>query len=210
MKQFKLLDLNTWNRKEHFEFFSSMEEPFFGVTVELEVSKLYREAKTKNESFFLHYLYASLQVANEIEPFRYRINTKKQVVIYDKIDASPTISRENGTFGFSYIPFRNSFSEFKLEAEKEIKRVRSFEGLGNPAKMTNVIYFSSLPWLRFSAISHARKFSFQDSVPKISFGKMTIVDRKRILPISIHVHHGLMDGFHVGQYVQKLQDLFNE
>jgi chloramphenicol O-acetyltransferase type A len=48
----KILDLNQWKRKEHFDFFSAMEEPFFGVTVELEVTKLYELAKLRNDSFF--------------------------------------------------------------------------------------------------------------------------------------------------------------
>jgi chloramphenicol O-acetyltransferase type A len=147
---------------------------------------------------------------NEIESFRYRINDKKQVIIYDKIDAAVTISREDDTFGFSYIPYRKLFSEFKVEAQKEIKRVRKFQGLGDPSKAINVIHYSSLPWLKFSSISHARSFSVHDSVPKISFGKMTFKDQKRTLPISIHVHHGLMDGYHVGMYVQRLQNLFNK
>ena len=29
----KIIDIATWNRKEHFEHFSAFDDPFFGVTV---------------------------------------------------------------------------------------------------------------------------------------------------------------------------------
>ncbi|MEL7004699.1 MAG: hypothetical protein AAFN93_18470 [Bacteroidota bacterium] len=30
------------------------------------------------------------------------------------------------------------------------------------------------------------------------------------MPVSIHVHHGLVDGIHVGQYCDLFQKLLNE
>lgn len=37
------LDIETWNRKEHFLFFSQMEEPFFGVTIVVDCTKAYEK-----------------------------------------------------------------------------------------------------------------------------------------------------------------------
>jgi len=34
-------------------------------------------------------------------------------------------------------------------------------------------------------------------------------DGKRTMSMSIHVHHGLMDGYHVGQFVDCFQELMN-
>lgn len=55
MKQ--LINLETWERKEHYLFFSQFEEPFFGVTVSIDCTKAYQIAKEKKTSFFLYYLY---------------------------------------------------------------------------------------------------------------------------------------------------------
>ena len=30
------------------------------------------------------------------------------------------------------------------------------------------------------------------------------------MPVSIHGHHALMDGYHVGEFVERLQNLLNE
>ena len=49
----KIIDIATWNRKEHFEHFSAFDDPFFGVTVNVDCTRAYREAKNKGVSFSL-------------------------------------------------------------------------------------------------------------------------------------------------------------
>ncbi|WP_394750550.1 CatA-like O-acetyltransferase [Spongiimicrobium salis] len=204
----KELDIAQWERKEHFEFFGTFEEPFFGVTVDIEVTKAYSYSKKNGYSFFQYYLYCSLMAANKVTPFRYRIQNNR-VWIYDQVHASATINRPNGTFGFSYIDFSEDFSEFQKNVNKEITRVRNSTGLAPAVSGENVIHYSSLPWIKFTAISHARSFSFKDSCPKISFGMLQEEDGKRKMPVSIHVHHALMDGYHVGQFITAFQEFLN-
>ncbi|HTD92472.1 MAG TPA: CatA-like O-acetyltransferase, partial [Chitinophagaceae bacterium] len=71
-------------------------------------------------------------------------------------------------------------------------------------------HYSSIPWLNFTSLSHARAFGFGDSIPKISFGKMSVNGDRRTMPVSLHVHHGLMDGYEVGQFVDKFQALLDQ
>ncbi|MCX2450977.1 chloramphenicol acetyltransferase [Pedobacter sp. PLR] len=205
----QILDLNTWSRKDHFHFFSQFEEPFFGVTVNVDCTIAYATAKAKGISFFLHYLHKSLQAANYVPSFRYRI-VEDQVWIYDQVNASPTIGRADGSFGFSYMDYHEDFSEFKVIAEKEMETVRNSTSLFPAGSGDCVIHYSALPWVDFTSMSHARSFTFADSNPKISFGKLTESEGKRTMPVSIHVHHALMDGFHVGQFIERFQELLNE
>jgi chloramphenicol O-acetyltransferase type A len=206
-----LLNLENWNRKEHFLFFKQFEEPFFGLTVEIDCTKAYATAKELESFFFAYYLHKTLVAVNTIEPFRYRI-INDAIYIYDTIDVSATIMREDNTFGFSLIEYSPDFNVFSAIALKEIERVKKTPGLFTRAfPNDNVIHFSTVPWVNFSSLSHARSYTFPDSCPKISFGKMMVTnDGKRTMSMSIHAHHGLMDGFHVGQFVDCLQDLMNK
>src|SRR5210317_1546485 len=70
----KELDIETWARKEHFNFFKNFEEPFFGVTVEVDCTEAYAHCRKNNISFFMYYLYLSLKASNEMACFHYRIN----------------------------------------------------------------------------------------------------------------------------------------
>ncbi len=209
MKTF--LDIENWNRKEHFKFFKQMDEPFFGVTVEIDCTKAYATAKDLKTSFFIYYLHKTLVAINAIEPFRYRIS-EDQIVINDRVDGSATIGRADQTFGFSLIEYDPDFAVFEQIATTEIERIQNTTGLFTRAfEEDNVIHFSAIPWVNFTSLSHARSYTFPDSCPKISFGKMTISENgKKTMPMSIHVHHGLMDGFHVGQMVDYFQEQMNK
>lgn len=202
---YKTLAIEQWNRKEHFHFFKTFEEPFFGITLEVDSDTAWHYCQKRQLSFFLYCLYQALQAANQVESFRYRISGD-DVYIYDMVHASPTIDRDNGTFGFAYMNYYPSFDEFAFEAQQEIQRVKQSTGLEPAINSENVIHFSSLPWISFKGLSHARSFRFADSCPKISFGKIFDERGKKFLPVSIHVHHALMDGYHVAQWVDRFQE----
>lgn len=205
-----LLDIENWNRKEHFLFFKQMEEPFFGATVKIDCTKAYIAAKALDTSFFIYYLHKTLIAVNTIESFRYRI-LENQIFIHDQINGSATIGREDGTFGFSLIQYNADFTVFEKTARAEIERIQNTTGLFTRTfEEDNVIHFSSIPWLNFTSLSHARNYSFPDSCPKISFGKMMVAENgKKTMSLSVHVHHGLMDGLHLGKFVDYFQELMN-
>ena len=198
------LDLTTWNRRDHFAFFRQFEEPFFGVTVPIDCTAAYQKAKAMDTSFFLYYLYQSLAAANAVTPFRYRIDGD-DIWVYDEVHASPTINRPDGSFGFAYMDYKTDFDTFATAASAEMDRVKSSTGLIPAISGENVIHYSALPWINFTGLSHARAFRFKDSCPKISFGKLQEQNGRLEMPVSIHVHHALMDGYHVGQFIDQFQ-----
>lgn len=203
------LDLETWNRKEHFEFFSKMQEPFFGITTNIDCTFAYTKSKRISISFFTYYLYKTLIAVNQIENFRYRI-IDNEVYVFDSVNASATVLRDDKTFGFSFIEFNKNIFEFANTTNQEIERVRNTKRLfTRDFSLINLIHFSTLPWVNFTSFSHARSFDFLDSCPKITFGKMIDIDGKKTMSMSVHVHHGLADGYHVGEFVNLFQELMN-
>ncbi|MBF9255649.1 chloramphenicol acetyltransferase [Pontibacter sp. 172403-2] len=203
------LNISEWERKDHYHFFSQFEEPFFGITVQIDCTRAYAQAKKNSRSFFLHYLYRALRAANTVEAFRYRIIGGK-VYAFGQVNASSTISRPNHTFGFAYMDYEEDESGFYEKAREAIKCVQQSEGLIPAVSGENVIHFSAVPWIDFTSMSHARSFSFADSCPKVSFGKVTEKNGVRTMPVSVHVHHGLADGYHVGLFVEEFQRLMND
>lgn len=202
------IDRNQWERENLYAFFSAFEEPFFGLTVRVDCTKTYHDAKAKGHSFFLSYLHKAMIAANSIVNFRYGISDKEPY-LYEEVHCSPTINRADGTFGFAYIAYHADEQAFFTVAKEEIARVQSTSDLLPATAGQNVIHCSAIPWLDFSALSHARSFSFADSSPKISFGKMSQQDGICSMPVAIHAHHGLMDGYHIGLFVDRFQEALN-
>ncbi|GJQ63977.1 MAG: chloramphenicol acetyltransferase [Melioribacteraceae bacterium] len=204
----KKINVNTWSRKEYYEFFSSFEEPFFGITSEVEVTHGYKKAKEKGCSFFIYYLYQSLFAVNSIEELRIRV-IDDEVVLFDSVHASSTIGRADNTFGYSFIEFRETLDEFIPLALKEIDFVRSIKGLNlnQSTGRKDTIHYSPIPWIKFNGLTHARSFTYKDSVPKITFGKTYKTGEKLMMPVSFNAHHGLADAYHAGRYFDTFQEL---
>lgn len=202
----KQIDLETWVRKDHYTFFSPFEEPFFGFTVKIDCTDAYAFSKANGYSFFLYSLHKSLIAVNQIEEFRCRI-LQGEVWQYDVVHASPTINRPDGTFGYAYFDFEKDFEPFAVKAKKEIEKVQQSKGLITSVTGDNIIHYSFIPWIDFTGLSHARAFRHGDSIPKICFGKMTEENGRRIMPMSVHSHHGLMDGYHIGRYIDLLTQI---
>jgi len=206
----KKIDLVTWKRKEHFEFFSAMKSPYFGIVTQVDCTETYNFSKNNNESFFAHYLHKSMIAVNSVEEFGYRL-LDDEVVCFDEIHAGTTIARNDGTFGFAFIEFNPDFQEFNKNLQSEITAVQNSSGLrlNNEDLKINLIRHSTLQWNYFTGLLHPTDFNPKESVPKIVFGKFTEKNGKKMLPLSVEAHHGLMDGYHLALYLQEFQNQLN-
>ena len=204
------IDLNSWNRKEHFEFFINFDEPFFGLTTRLDCTIAYNKSKKEGFSLYLYYLYQTIRAANSIPNFRYRI-LDGEVWEFDTIHTSTIGIRKDDTFAFTFIEYRESFEEFVMLAQKEKEAVENSTGirLTENSSRIDVMHYSTLPWIDFTSISYARYYSRNDSMQKITFGKIHDEGGIKILPFSIHAHHALLDGKHIADYLALLQDLLD-
>lgn len=203
----KIIDLDNWKRKEHFNYFSALDDPYWSIVTELDCTRTRQNARAAGQSFFLSYLHKALLATLEVEQMRYRV-AEGQVVCYDQLHASATILREDETFGCCFIEFKQNFDEFCSEGKKQIELIRRRSGMClEQDYQLDQIHFSSIPWTSFSGLTYARSLKPQDTVPKITFGAVSEKDGKTTFPVAIQVHHGLVDGLHVARYLEALQKL---
>jgi len=197
------INQETWERRAIFLFFKNFTEPFHGVCLRVDCTATYRYAKQHGLSVFLSLLHRSLVAAHQVENFRTRI-VDGAVWRYEQINAGSAVGRANGTIGLGHYQFRPRIGEFLREASLELDRVRQRDDIERYPE-ANLIRYSVLPWFDFTSISHAREFSHEDSAPRITFGKITEANGRWTMPVSIHVHHALVDGLHVAQFVENFQ-----
>lgn len=205
----KKIDTRNWERREIYDFFKDYEEPYYGITMELDCTGAYDYAKERGISFFLYYLYLSLKAVNQTEAFKYRIEGE-ELFLYDVVNASATIDRDDGTFGFSHILYFEELDLFLEKATEEVIEVRTTNQLMRSGIGENVIHFSSLPWIGFTHVSHPRRYDRRDSIPKITIGKFHKNGERRLIPVSVHVNHAVADGLHMGMFFDTLQGLFSD
>ena len=204
------LDLESWSRRELFEFFIGYANPYFNVCATLDVTGLkefVRQQPGMKISLALHYF--ALRMANEIEPFRYRLQDGK-IRVYDVVHGGTTVLLPNESFAYAYFDYRQDFDSFTRGMGKAIDELRNGDGKLKPTMRDDVIYHTTLPWISFTSFAHARTPGRGESIPRIVFGKITSEHGRQRMPISVEVHHALMDGLHVGRYLSRLQEAFAE
>jgi chloramphenicol O-acetyltransferase type A len=202
----KYLDLADWARRDLFEFFVGFDKPYFNICARLDITNLLALLRRRsNVNVSLAYHYFALRIANEIEPFRYRLREGK-VIVHDVINGGTTVLLPNESFTFAYFNYEEDFEKFLLEAGRAVKEAQSGNHPFKPTNRDDTVYFTVLPWVSFTSFSHARNWGREDSVPRIAFGKFTKENDRILLPISVEVHHALMDGLHVGRYLARLEE----
>jgi chloramphenicol O-acetyltransferase type A len=203
----KYLDTTTWARREVFEFFRGFDKPYFNICTQLDITRLLGLLRNRaGVSLMLAYHYFALRVANEIEPFRYRLREGK-VIVHDVIHGGTTVLLPNENFTLAYFDYTDDFEKFMVAADRSVKEVVSGDGAFRPDPNDDRIHFTTLPWVSFTSFSHARNWGREDSVPKIAFGRFSKDGDRTLLPFSVEVHHALMDGLHVGRYVTRLEEV---
>ena len=204
----KLIDLNTWNRKQHFEHFNGLEDPSFAVTIPFDVTMAYKFSKENKVSFFGKYLHDCMRAINLVDNFKYRI-VDTDVFELDVIHASPTLMREDKTFGFSFIDYNEDLSVFLNNLIAEKSRINNSTDLFPEKEGINCIYCSAMPWFQFTG--HKEPFSKHGiSIPKLAFSKALNVNDRLSMNVSINVNHALVDGYHISLFVENFQKFLNE
>lgn len=201
--------MNHWKRAVHFQFFKNFDEPFHSLTFKVEISRAMQTVKSHKFSFFNFYVHACLKAVNALEGFKYRIKNG-EVYICEQINVSATLPKDDGTFRFSYVEFHSDFKKFNKRMEAEKERIKQQEALFPDRNDDEVIHFSALPWIHFTALTHARDFSIRDSVPKISVGGIEEISGKVYMPVSVTVHHALADGHDIGLFKEAFQEFLNK
>ncbi len=202
----KIIDIENWNRKEHFQFFSRMDYPQYNICMDIDISNFLNFIKKKKISFYYSMIYAASTILNKIENFKYRIR-ENEVILHDRIHPSFTDMNENDDlFKFVTIDLLGDIATFEKTAKKSSVSQKEFFELEKLAGRDDLIYITCIPWISFTHISHTISLNSNDSVPRISWGKYFKRDGKTWLPFSVQVNHALVDGFHIGKYIEELQN----
>lgn len=205
-----LLDVAGWKRREHFQLFRGFTDPFFSVCVDVDATATWVRCRgPEAPSFYVATLFHSLRAANDTAAFRLRLRGDR-VWVHDSVRASATVMRGDETFGFGIFPPAASFAEFNSRAIGEMARVKQPRPLEIPRPgEDDLIYHSSLPWMRFTAFSNALNGG-ADSVPRVVFGKCSERSGRWLMPVAVEVHHALADGLDVARFLQCFQQGLSE
>ncbi len=206
----KVIQFDNEHRRKHFDFFRQMNHPHFSVTANLNITRLLNGLKAKGKPFMPTVVWMVAKAANEIPQFRQRIHGK-DAVEHQTVHPSFAIDNEvTEVFSFCEVKFRNSYNAFLQKALETIASTRKKPVFENDPGRDDYLFLSSLPWISFSAITHAMSYHPHDSVPRITWGKFFRQADQLLMPLSAQVHHALVDGRQMGCFFENMQNLCSE
>ena len=204
----KLINIENWSRKDHYNYFKQLNYPHFNVCANLDITTFYKYIKENEIPFFISMLFASIKTANNIKEFRLRIRGDI-VVEHEVVCPSFTVMAESEVFSFCTAKFTDQFNDFKINTSKEIDKVKNNISIEDEPGRDDLLYITSIPWVSFTSITHPIQMNPVDSIPRISWGKFFEENGKFKLPFSVQAHHALVDGIHVGQYYNAIQEILD-
>ena len=199
----RYVDLASWTRREQFEFFRGFQQPFFNICAEVDVTALRAHCRTSGASFSLAGWFACQGAINEVEALRMRLRGDR-VWVHDRIRISMTVPVEDGTFQFCHLPHCETFAEF-VEAAGVARGATTTGAMDDRPDDDAVVHGTTIPWVRFTSMQHARRREADVAIPKIALGKFGPSGDRVMMPVSIETHHALVDGVHVGAWFDALQ-----
>lgn len=199
----QFLDLNAWPRRPAFDFFRAFDVPWFNICTRVDVSHLKQVVQTSGVgSIWLAYHFIAIRLANEIAPFRYRLEGER-VRIHDEVHGSTTVLRGDESFGFATLEHQRDYAAFAVQSSSALELARQPDAAFEPTKHeTATVHMTTLPWMHFSSYSNVRQRGPHESIPKIAFGRIDAEGERLWMPLSVEVHHALMDGLHVGRFFE--------
>lgn len=199
----KPIDLATYPRRNVYKHFLTFEIPVAIRTLQFDVSDLLAHAKNKKLRFSLTIGFILTRAVNHVPEMRHRILHGK-LVDYDRIIPSFTILGPDKNIYFSKGVFSDNFADDYPANVEIIDRA----ALGNEPNIGSdnqgQIFITNNPWNSFTSLSFPYS-SKVASVPVFGIGKMYQDAGKTIAPFAMQTHHSLVDGYHVGLFLDILQ-----
>lgn len=203
MGNYKYLNMETYERKAHFEYFSGLAYPYVGVTVHVDFTDLLRKIKKEKLPFFFTVCYCVSRAANAVPEFRQRIRDGK-IIEFDRCRTSHTVALENGTFCYCALSDGMPFSEY-LSYAAERQEAAKMEGTIEETEEDayDKFFISTVPWISYTSLIQPTPVP-ADSNPRITWGKYFLQGERVLLPVSVLCHHALVDGRHIADFYQSL------
>lgn len=208
---YKKIELEQWDRKEHFLHYRHNLQCGFSLTTKIDITALKAILTKNNLKFYPAMVYLIAKTVNYYPESRMAIKND-ELVIWDYTNPAYTIFHpETETFSELWSEYFEDFDTFLQGYNQDFQQYKNNLNLSaKPNFPENHFCISMIPWVSFDGFN-LNVANVNDYYPPIfTMGKFIQQNDKYLLPISIQVHHATCDGFHIARIVNKLQELCDD
>ena len=101
------------------------------------------------------------------------------------------------------------FEQYYAQAEKARAACKS-GGITEDSDVESMYFISTMPWLHYTSLIQPVSGG-DESNPRITWGKYEVNHQgQMMMPVSILVHHALVDGIHIALFYENLKNRIAE
>ena len=201
----KPIDLEKWERREHFVHYFSKVPCTYSMTVKVDVTRLVEE----KEKFYPAMLYCLTTLVNRHEEFRMALDPDGRPGIYDRLVPCYTVfHKDSETFSTIWTEDAEDYAAFLRAYQRDVEKfgaVKAFEA--KPGTPCNTFSVSMIPWESFEGFHLELQKGFGYFAPIFTLGRICEENGVFRMPVAVQVHHAVCDGFHVCRFLGELREL---
>ncbi|MCI7473280.1 MAG: type A chloramphenicol O-acetyltransferase [Clostridiales bacterium] len=202
--EFHPIHLDSWARREHFEHYLTEVPCTYSLTAKLDITPLV-EAGVKLYPTMLHLL---ARAVNRHPEFRMDFDADGNLGCYTTVHPCYTIfHKDSETFSnlwTAYIADYEAFCRAYRQDQQQYGGNHSM--MAKPDVPPNAFPVSMLPWESFDGFQLNLQKGYRYLLPIFTMGRYEREGERCRMPISIQVHHGACDGFHVCRLLSELKE----
>ena len=188
-------ELKDFERQGLFEQYHAKDNPFLYVTTKVDITNIYNKCK----KYYATIAYFIAVALNDIDNFKYRYEDGK-IYKYDKLNPNFTQMFDDKNIGYFTCQFKDTYAEFIKEyccMQDMFQKNQKTYANEDPGE----VWCSYVPWYNFSSI--LTPFDKRITIPQFIWDKFSFENDKTYINLSIMAHHGFVDGYHVGLFIEK-------
>lgn len=199
------IDMKTYPRRSHFDYFRRMAYPYVGLTANVDVTGLLAHARERGYSGFHTILWVVSRTVNAVPQLRQRIEGDG-IAEFDHCNVGYTVALPDHTFCNCTVDCSGNLEEFIPYVRQMQEEASHRTGFVNENEDENgLVFVSCVPWVAFTQCVQPVPCP-GDSNPRIIFGKYIREGDRTLMPLHIQCNHALVDGYHLGEFYR----LFDE
>ena len=201
--------VETYHRWEQLRFFDAHDDPYYDLTVEVDVTGALEFARPHGYSSYFTLCWLWTKALASVRDFRYRFHGDR-LVLYDNLQLSAAIPVDGSPYGFARFGWNPDIHEANRTALETMERVRRGGSLGGGPLPPNYVFFSALPKVAFLSLSHVRPNGRRDGEPRVSFGRFQRRNGRVWAPVGMLVNHVFIDGGALGEAIERARQLLSD
>ena len=205
---YKVIDQNTYYRKDIFRHFSEDCKCSTSMTARMDVSALVRYSKKTGTRFYLNFLYLLSKVLNSRDDYKmgYLWQTK-ELICYDTVHPTQYVFHEDtetcSPVYSTYYADHDTFYKAALEDMERAKKTRVYGlDMGNHPNWFDASY---IPWLSYDSLNIELPDGHLFVAPIINWGKYREENNRLVMPVSVRLNHAIADGYLVAKVFRLLE-----